>query len=62
MSVAVALTISVCVNAPLFSSLTGCLYLSKQLRKLFFLTGLSFILEGGGKQYEYKEGRIGRGE
>lgn len=36
MSVAVALTISVYVKAPLFSKLTGSLYLNKQLRKLFF--------------------------
>lgn len=44
MSVAVALTISVYVKAPLFSKLTGSLYLNKQLRKLFFFFKQGFLL------------------
>jgi len=43
-SVAAALAISVYVNAPLFSRRTGCLYLSKQLRRLFFAPKAGFLL------------------
>lgn len=36
MSVVVALAVPVSVNAPLFSRLSGCLYLREQLRRIFY--------------------------